>query len=167
MQKSKSTQDAYDAFKKDQSDLSEELRTMRARLATSLETLHNLEVSSTNERLLTQEAERQSEEKRTRERSDRKIEISRSKRILQTLEAEAQMVELEQQEKRKVLIIEIEALQEGNEEEVTKAQSKIRHVMGKKEELLKLKEEALMSLQTKTRDMEVKLSEMRKVELYR
>ena len=73
--------------------------------------------------------------------------------------------ESKEREKRDVLQIEMQTLMEINGEEITKATSRIDHVMERKNQVMKEKMETLSSLKKNIEEMEKKLVNLRKMEL--
>jgi len=167
LQRSTSIQEEYNNFKREESDLREELRLTRARLTGSLQTLHEMEGRATMERNFVEETERDFEAQQYKEKSIAEKQLLDTKRALKELQDDLHQSELKQQEQHDILNIEIQAMEEVNENEVEKAQAKIALVVDRKNDALKEKEGILASLKQKVDTMEKKLTEMRKTELFK
>jgi len=165
LQKSKSGETEYDDFKEEESYIKDQLKLTRARLTTLLETLHDVETTERTERNLNEKNERNIEIRRASEKSQGDKALRETKHLLRAMLDDLQGAELNEKEKNDVLKIEMQTLVEINEEEITKAQSRIDHVIGKKKEMLDEKVLTLASLKEKIDSMENNLAELRKTDL--
>ena len=165
LHRAKSMQLEFDEFKAEKNCIKEELKLTKTRLMTRLETLNDLESTDRKERILNEESERQMEIYQVSEKNQEEKLLKERKHLLQSVLMDLKDAESKEREKRDVLQIEMQTLMEINGEEITKATSRIDHVMERKNQVMKEKMETLSSLKKNIEEMEKKLVNLRKMEL--
>ncbi len=165
LHKAKSMQSEFDEFKSEENCIKEELKLTKTRLMTRLETLNDVESTDRKERILNEESERQMEIYQVSEKNQEEKLLKERKHLLQSVLMDLKDAESKEREKRDALQIEMQTLMEINGEEITKAKSRIDHVMERKNQHMKEKMETLSSLKNNIEEMEKKLVNLRKMEL--
>jgi hypothetical protein len=161
IQRCKFTQSECEELKFEESNLRNELKETRARMANALQTLHKTE--STLEVQSNLDVEREQERKVRREGTEK--ELRRIKLALQLTEEEIRLSTCKLSEQEESLDIEIQAVHQESEEEVENVQNKIDMILEKKRQRLKERETELSSFKQKAAEMQDKLSHMRQADL--